>query len=99
MNEWKKTHKVNLSMSLRAADTKLDGSAPDKKAEELFRLYHAYMVTPQIGEDYRDAIMTMIRRLPMEDTGTRAAKEKAIVDLRFGGKAYRTAFRRSIWRG
>ena len=88
LNEWKKTHKVNLSMSLRAADTKLDGSAPDKKAEELFRLYHAYMVTPQIGEDYRDAIMTMIRRLPMEDTGTRAAKEKAIVDLRFGGKAY-----------
>ncbi len=88
LNEWKKTHKINLSMSLRADDSKLEGSAPDKEAENLFRLYQAYMATPQVGEDYRDAIMSMIRRLPMEETSSRAAKEKAVTDLRFGGKAY-----------
>ncbi|WP_066075839.1 M16 family metallopeptidase [Bergeriella denitrificans] len=88
LNEWKKQHKLSLNMRLNATNSKVDGSAADKEAENLFRLYQAYYTTPQVGEDYRDAIMTMIRRLTMDETASRAAKEKAVTDLRFGGKAY-----------
>lgn len=86
--DWKKQHKLSLSMSMKVNETLLEGNAPDKSVENLFRLYHAYITTPQVGEDYRDAIMQMIRRIPMEQTSSRAAKDKALTDIRFGGKAY-----------
>lgn len=88
LNNWKKDHKLNLSMSLRSGDYKLEGNAPDKEAENLFRLYHAYMLTPQVGEDYRDSIMPIIRRIPIEEHSSRAQKEKATIEVRFGKKAY-----------
>lgn len=88
LDGWKKTHKLSLSMSLGGSETKLEGSAPNRQAENLFRLYHAYMLTPQVGENYRDAIMPMIRRIPMEESSSRAVKDKAVTEIRFGGKAY-----------
>ncbi|PSJ80188.1 M16 family metallopeptidase [Neisseria iguanae] len=88
LEAWKKQHKLSLSMSMAANEIKLEGNVPDGAAENLFRLYHAYITTPQVSEDYRDAIMPMIRRIPMEQTSSRAAKNKALTDIRFGGKAY-----------
>ncbi|MCP1661316.1 M16 family metallopeptidase [Neisseria perflava] len=88
LNEWKKAHKVNLGMSLRSVDSKLEGNAPDKETENLLHLYHAQMTTPQVGEGYRDSIMAMMRRLIMDEGASRAAKDKAVSELRFGGKAY-----------
>lgn len=88
LNDWKKQHKVSLSYELKPIKTIVSGMSPDSELENLLHLYHAYMQTPQIGEDYRDGIMPLIRQIPMRGVTRRSKKDNAVTVLRYGSSSY-----------
>lgn len=88
LNAWKTQHKLSLSHDVSTNKTKLSGSANAKNTADLLHLYHAYLATPQVGEDYRDSIAAMARQVAMNEQSSRSIKENASVKVRFGKSAY-----------
>lgn len=87
LDNWRKQQKTFLGQSLQDNHWQISGNA--EGAADLLQLYHAYQTTPQIGEDYRESLLQMMRQLAVREHSSRAVREQAVVDLRFGKNAYR----------
>ncbi|UOO82627.1 insulinase family protein [Uruburuella testudinis] len=86
LDSWRKQQKTFLSQNLQDNHWQISGHA--RGAADLLRLYHAYQTTPQIGEDYREPLLQMMRQLAVRENGGRAQQAQAATDLRFGHQAY-----------
>lgn len=88
LNRWKQQHKIALSHNFQTASARYEGSAPHGEAARLLQLYRAYHTTPQVGADFRDSVMAMIRQIPMRAASERTAAAEAATRLRYGRAAF-----------
>lgn len=88
LEAWRKLRQLNLSQNILPSKTKISGSVLDKYWADMLQLYHAYQTTPQIGENYRDSLLSMARQTAMNERSSRSIRQNAITRLRFGNAAF-----------
>lgn len=88
LSDWKSSHQLSLNQDLEGQKLEVNGTVANAELENLLHLYHAYQVTPQVADDYRDAIMPLVRQIPMRNATTRSVKDNATTLLRYGRPAY-----------
>lgn len=87
LDQWRKQQKTSLNQNLQDNHWQISGNA--EGTADLLQLYHAYQTTPQIGENYRESLLQMMRQQAVRENSSRSSREQAAIDFRFGQNAYR----------